>query len=95
MNMTVNFDTVTKAGTVTLDGEAVPDVSRVELYHVGGGRFQMEIYCRSADPATGVNRMTCVTASADGSASRREVPDVPDLTPELARAVAARYKPKR
>lgn len=105
-SINVSFDSITKAGKITVDGAEVSDISQFNMYGMGADRFQLEMYSRVDDKATGISTMTRVCAAKDGSlvqipadkqlelvtaeAVKTEVAS-PELTQELLKSVAKHF----
>ena len=100
--ITIAFDTVTKKGSVSADGTLISDLSEFHMYqrYDKPGEFYMEAVSRVEDEANKTYTSIRVCAAKDGSLVQvepGEIKDkrVPDLSPELMKAVAARLAGKK
>lgn len=71
MIISVQFDTVTKEGTVTMDGQEVDDVREVCLYNMDWSdpenKFYMELRTVDRDEDNSIVTITSVQASENGN----------------------------
>lgn len=97
--ITIDFDTITKLAVVTVDGEALDNVTSASLYqsydYDGDGnawdpkKYSLSVSTRSKDKDKGIHTYTSLTASKNGL----ETPE--QRAPKLAADVAGWISKKK